>query len=719
MMHWLSQDGRAPDEKSNEFRFAANFSKEPLRFGLRLVINGMSAGDPEVRLDSKIDGITMYCQADQPNQAPRAFSVFVVVAPADPSSEDDEVQFDLVAAAGSASLSLLVTPRMVAKETSGKPELALATCHVVLRRTRCRIDTALLNRNQNGACLPAATLIALQYARAALLWHGWRRYAEVVSLKRCTTGLSGSSVFVFRPKLRDPHAQESSAVAPGIPGIVSEAWGSCLLVKTGPQPKVKREWERFRTYLADRLHPFMSRSEEYLTIGPANTATPRTALASVIGSFLGSDLLHVEPFEQLLRGSSEAHVGQKTIERLFAVLAGWYSGAETHPLLQWRKIFQFTDDGKLKLFGKFDLTLEKGRSDYAESMAWDVSFFRERHLSRHLLGQNKDGLLYRIMELPVRYSLIHGDLNPRNVLADHDNVWLLDFGETGIGPTLFDFTLLEIYLRLWGLELMSTSRNFESAAVEWETLLLDHMTGTEGGLGTVHALARDLGARPEELLRVSHCIAAIRRQAVPYITGRPDRRDYIAMLYLTVLHTLRYASSDASTGPIENFRLLMSLFWLLEDTLSRLFGMEPFPRQCRPLEHLNLLSREWLAAPGAPQRVAYLMEREEGRKALAPLAATRGVLQNAKHHLDVYDHTLLMLAYLEALLAEDDGFPSQGFLDHPALDREVERTLAEQGFRFPAIALPQRGKALAGAKAAPAWTADVQQSLKRVLTSES
>jgi hypothetical protein len=392
----------------------------------------------------------------------------------------------------------------------------------------------------------------------------------------------------------------------------------------------------------------------------------------------------------------------------------------THPLRNWRKIFQFSEDGKLLLFGRFDLTQDRGRSEYAESVSWDISFIRERHLSRHLLGQNQDGLLYTIMELPVRYSLTHGDLHPRNVLADQENVWLLDFGETGIGPTLFDFALLEIYLRLWSLELTPTSRNFESAAAELEALLLDHMTGTEGGLGTVSALARDLGARPEDLMRVANCITAIRRQALPYITGGPDRRDYLAVLYLTVLHTLRYASSNARTGPIENFRLLMCLHWLLEDTLSGLFGKEPFPRPTKPMEHQHLLSREWLAAGGAPQRVAYFLDREEGRKALAPLAATRGVLQNAKHHLDVYDHTLLMLAYLEGLLSDEAGFPLQGFLDHVTLDGLVERTLAEQGFRFPAIARPQRGTSLVDRdQAPPLWMSELQQPLRQMLKPET
>ncbi|HEV3145464.1 MAG TPA: phosphotransferase [Gemmataceae bacterium] len=704
MMHWLSQDGRTPEEPGNVLRFAANFADGELRFGLWLVTEDLRAGSPKRDLPAKVGDIAIECQPDgkvEPvtpgsEKLQKSFNVSFVVPKASPTATDDEVEFDIIAAAGS----------------------GIRPCHIVLRRTRCRVETTLVEQQTNGDLPSEEERNALAHCRAALQWYGHKRYQKIVGLKRFTSGRSGSNVFVFRPQLvrKGPHNTAGESTLESTP----EAWGSYLLVKTGPVHKIAHEWQRFCTYLVDQQHPFMARSEELLSIGPEGEQPSARPLATVVGSFLGGDLLRVEPFEQLMLSSVDAAAGRSVVEKLFAVLATWHAGAEVQPLGKWKKMFVTPEKNKLLLLGKFNFAEEEGRRGYAESLAWDISFYQEKHLSGHLLGKDRKGLLYQIMELPARFSLIHGDMHPRNVLADRDNVWLLDFGETGMGPTLFDFTKLEVYLRLWCLIMEPAGGNFEAAARELETRLLDHMTGTESGLGYVPALAKDLGARPDDLLRVTECIAAIRRQATPYCVGGPDRRDYVAVLFLTILYTLRYASSDASTAHTENFRLLMSLYWVLEDVLSRLLGVPPFQRQTQPLELHNLLLRRWLEAPGAPQRVAYFLEREEGRTALAPLAATQGVLQNAMHHLDVFDHTLVVLAYLEALLETEAGFPLRGFLDHVALDRQVERTLAEQGFRFPALAQSQRGISLVSGSATPAaWMTEVQQPLQQLLTPET
>jgi hypothetical protein len=97
-----------------------------------------------------------------------------------------------------------------------------------------------------------------------------------------------------------------------------------------------------------------------------------------------------------------------------------------------------------------------------------------------------------------------------------------------------------------------------------------------------------------------------------------------------------------------------------------------------------LVTREWLRAPGSPRRVQYLMEQPDGRRALKPLASTRGVRQSLHHHLDVFDHTLLVLAYLEALLEA----PLEGFLDPARLDRQVAEALRNQGMNLLPIPAP-------------------------------
>jgi hypothetical protein len=493
--------------------------------------------------------------------------------------------------------------------------------------------------------------------------------------------------------------------------LAEPSWGSCLLVKTGKRASLQDEWERFNEHLANRLHPFMARSEVLLETRPADPDGKERDRVTLIGSFLGGELLQVESFGALVKGTGDGSRCQAVVDKLAEVLGAWHAGSRVKPLGAWVRVYRDASGnpllatksplclrrrpdgdrfdlpplpGRLLLFGQYDLATEADRRTCSGGVAWDVSFHRGQHLHGHLLGpgDTRTGLLYRLMALPVRFSLTHGDLHPRNILVSRDDVWLLDFGETEQAPTLYDFTKLEVYLRLWCLELKPARGEFDESATRLEEILLDNMTGSAGGIESVSDLADNLGARPEDLLKFAQCVARIRRKAAAVGTGGPDRRDYLAVLYLTVLETLQYAGRDPELA--ENFRLLVALTWLLEDALSRIVGLAPHPRARTRLDHRALVTASWLSAPGAPARVRYFLDREDGQRALAPLAATRGVLQNQAHHLDVFDHTLLVMAYLEALIHADDAITA--FFDPSQLDREVERSLREQG--VPLLPIP-------------------------------
>jgi hypothetical protein len=553
------------------------------------------------------------------------------------------------------------------------PPGAVPSCKLVVRRTDCLINASILEHCGRTALHPQT--------RAALLWHGWNRYREVVALKAFTVGKGKSDVLVVQPGLREPRLLPPDS---GAAGVLTDAWGSCLLVKTGPLEKVRGEWERFKTFLADRLHPFMTRSEAFLTAQPggADLPPPGPARATLVSSFLGGNLIEVQSLESLVRGPTGLDGCLEVLERLFLVTGDWYATSRVDTLDKWHALFTPVPggDGVLpgwRLLGRYDLRNEQHRSAYASGLSWDVDFVREEHLSRHLLGrpgQGESGLLPRLMKWKARFSLIHGDLHPRNVLLGRDDVWLIDFGKTGVGPTLADFAELEVFLRLWGLDLGSESSGLDVAAEELERLLLNGMVVGEANAEEVRSLAGPLGARPDNLVQVAACIAWIRRRASAYSLGRPDRSDYLAVLYLTLLRTLRYARKDRDKSA--HYRLLMALFWLVEGVLSRMVGLEPVERQREPLRQENLLEARWLERPGAPARVAYLVGREDGRRALPTVAATRGVLQNQNHHLDVFDHTLLALANLEELLAD----PLACLLDPAAFEGRVRDGLREQGF---------------------------------------
>lgn len=593
---------------------------------------------------------------------------------------------------------VLLTLRVTAAETMQDDEIqialscrnqSIAACTVILRRTACDIGSALIERGRGSVPVRHHTVAALQ-------WYGWRRFSEYVGLKRFTSGRSGSDVMVFRPRLLDPVDVDPS-VKDFIPGVLTGGWGSCLLIKTGEARKMNEEWHRFDAFLRDRLHPFMSRLEVRLPVSPALPASvfdamtdeERTGLTAdsptLVGSFLGGELVEAESFEQLVQHTPDTTRCVNVIDRLFAVMHPWYSDAETRPLKDWKKRIRFTDDGRYLLSGKFDFTQQADRIRYREPLAWDVDFISQDHLRKHLLGKEdaRDGLLYRLAEIECSFSLTHGDLHTRNVLADPDNVWLLDFGEAGPSPTLFDFAKLEVYLRYWCLRLKTGHSDFEQAASDFESLLLDHITGSEASLEPVRRLAPSIGAAPDELLRVATCICAVRRHAMRYSLGSPDRRDYLAILYLTVLDVLRFAGQ--APREVSNFRLLVNMAWVLEDALSRIVGLTPVERRRHSTRETDHIDREWIATPGLPGRVHYLMQSHD-RGALAPLAATRGVTQSRHHHLNVYDHTLLVLAYLESIL--DD--PLAALLDPAEQDEHVRAKLLQEGIRLPPFASHHR-----------------------------
>lgn len=356
---------------------------------------------------------------------------------------------------------------------------------VVVRRTRCRIGSALMGGGRSGVGLRPQ-------ARAALLWRAWRRYEEVVALKRFGGGYSGSEVLVVRPRLR-ARVEEDGDVLGG-------AWGSCLLVKTGRARDVLREWERSRLYLEDRLHPFLARPEEVLEVRPVGEGPAGVGEATVISSFLGGDLVRAESLEHRIRGASEPETCGRMIGRVFANLAPWHSPGRTLPLKRWQRAFAPPgpevpgDRPPWLLFGKYDLARPRGegglrgRREFSAGLMWDTAFVRGEHLKDHLLGRG-DGLLHRLGEVPAKFSLIHGDLNPRNALGSGDDFWLIDFEHTGPGPALADFAHLEANLRLWCLPLRTGGEDVEGAAEAFEAILLDHALGVEGGLEGVRPLA--------------------------------------------------------------------------------------------------------------------------------------------------------------------------------------------------------------------------------------
>jgi hypothetical protein len=657
--------------ESDCYRLAVEQSERDVRLVALLVTDPPLAGPVAFRVEPAALGTVLDVRA---GGRPGSFEVTVRVADPSGGAAEDE-------------LSLAVRP----------DRADVPACRVVVRRTRCRVSAGLIQRDAASAALRPET-------RAALLWHGFGRYSELVGLRRFTAGTSDSDVMVFRPRLRNPPTTDPSLVGAEPLDVMTQAWGAYLLVKTGATADIRDEWERFRLFLADQLHPFMARIEAFLVVRGPGRVAPEDLHATLIGAFVGGDLLQAETLESVLRGPADADALEEIARRVFQVAGRWYASGAPGRLGNWWKMLRparaaAPGAGGLTVFGRYDLARDADRQQLGERLVWDGEFCSREHLAGHLLGPDGGGLLHRLAELPVRHSLVHGDLHVRNVLVAPDQVSLLDFGGTGIAPTLFDFARLEVFVRLWGLDLGRPDAGLDPPATRLETLLLDHFTATEGGLQPIHALAPQLGVAASDLLKIARFLTAIRREALPYCLDTPDRRDYLAVLYLTVFHALRFAGRGPE--PLANFRWLMALFWVLEDALSRIVGLPPFRRRRLPAEPERLLDAGWLAEPGAPGRVRYWLERPEGRAALLPVAATRGVLQGATRALDVFDETLLTVGYLEEILAN----PARALLDPGGLDARVWEALVAQGAQLPGR--PDRpgapGSARPGAPGPAAW----------------
>src|SRR5207237_192074 len=141
------------------------------------------------------------------------------------------------------------------------------------------------------------------------------------------------------------------------------------------------------------------------------------------------------------------------------------------------------------LFGRYDFSLEHsnpedsevwGRDRYSQALSWDTAFIKKEHLSRLLLG------------------------------SDPAAPWQCEDSDDAAG----------------------------------DKGLRDGVLGTASHLEGADDLAVKMGAKPAVLRKLAACITWLRRRAAAYSLSGPERTDYLAVLYLTVLETLQYAHKE-------------------------------------------------------------------------------------------------------------------------------------------------------------------------------
>lgn len=524
---------------------------------------------------------------------------------------------------------------------------------VVLRRSAC-----VITRPLDGSGALSADLAATLY------WLAWRRYSEI-SVFRRFPGFT-AEVIVMQPRLRRHETRWDAT------GALGNTTGTPLLVKCGERDSIMEEWERIEAFLRDRDHPFMSLPSALLEVAPEE-ATPTGRIATV-GQFLGGDALRTRTLESSLRSASGPREIDDLLDRLFSLLRPWHQQGAFRRLDQWSGMLSTAPDGGHLLFGRFDLRTPEHRAEFTRRIG-GFSVFGD-------LEEWMDDLVEHVLPalagVKTWFSLTHGDLHPRNVLGQGGDLWLIDFGNTGVAPSLFDFAKLEVFLREWFLPLPGAGATFTEGLMSLErTMLESAITGVEDDV-PVAGLAEAVGVRAERMQRAVEVLTTLRRRAIDHRNDHPDHRAYVAILYLVTLKTVSYAWRTQSAREWTNFVWLLSLAATLEAALRRVFSLPERVLHPEKVKASDFLDWHWIAAPGAPTRLLYLLHTGP-RSVLPRLTGTAGILQGPEHHLDVLDHMLLSLATVEELLEA----PLHGLREPSTLAHRADARLQAMGRMLP------------------------------------
>ncbi len=162
----------------------------------------------------------------------------------------------------------------------------------------------------------------------------------------------------------------------------------------------------------------------------------QTKIKGILYDFAGSgEVEEVKSLDHLIEHGTEQQLEKALIQLFQRSLKNIY----THELglSPPRKIKELRYLGFHKK--KFDLLRSKLE---ISSGILDINNLDAEHFinfSYSLLNLNK--------KIEVIFSKIHGDLHPRNIIVDRNNVWVVDFANYGDGHLFKDFTRLEAEIR--------------------------------------------------------------------------------------------------------------------------------------------------------------------------------------------------------------------------------------------------------------------------------
>jgi len=163
--------------------------------------------------------------------------------------------------------------------------------------------------------------------------------------------------------------------------------------------------------------------------------------------------------------------------------------------------------------------------------------------------------LYDFLNLPLphRRSIIHGDLHTRNVIVSPAGMpFYIDFSETCVGPTLFDFIKHEV--ALWDWNLAARPAGAPPCTLADAARLMRDLTSPKNRFpapfATPHWLGEGRGRRTW-LAKFYQCVGRLRLLARQHSASPEEARDYFGPLCLYAALVLRWTDPRKSGRPEE------------------------------------------------------------------------------------------------------------------------------------------------------------------------
>lgn len=330
--------------------------------------------------------------------------------------------------------------------------------------------------------------------------------AKSLLVRPLTTGQSGSGVLRVQPF------------------YTTGGGGYEVVVKFGDASKIEQEYINFKKY----VQPFLGGGRNTNVIDLRLTSH----LGGVIYSLLGTVNDQLADFSNFYHRASIPQI-TGALDRLFRETCGaWYANRGHLEPIDLSKDYQQLLGNPIEIFQQIvtnELPYVKGKQAFTFSHLRTRRTFTNPFLA--LLNQSLVRSTYR--------CITHGDFNPHNLLVDStDQMWMIDFQETGESHILRDVAILDSVVRF---QLLTP----EEATLK-ERLLLEQTLCSIERFSQIEQLDKALSTNNQALAKAYSTVMHLRTLARWLVDQNPNddmSEYYIALLY-NALNTLQFFSLD-------------------------------------------------------------------------------------------------------------------------------------------------------------------------------